>query len=90
MEDTLFLTVIQNVFILILLLATPILGVSMIVGLMISIFQSVTQIQEATLTFVPKIIICILALIILMPWMLNTFITRVNELYSYINVMIAH
>ena len=89
MEDTLFLTVIQNVFILILLLATPILGVSMIVGLMISVFQSVTQIQEATLTFVPKIIISILALIILMPWMVNIFITRTHELYSYINVIIA-
>jgi len=90
MEDTLFLTVIQNVFIMILLLSTPILGVSMIVGLMISIFQAVTQIQEATLTFVPKIIVCILALIILMPWMLNMFITRTQELFSYINVMIAH
>ena len=74
----------------ILLLSTPILGVSMIVGLMISIFQAVTQIQEATLTFVPKIIVCILALIILMPWMLNMFITRTQELFSYINVMIAH
>ena len=54
MEDTVFLTLTQNVLILILMLSTPILIVSMVVGLLISVFQAVTQIQEATLTFVPK------------------------------------
>ena len=54
MEDTVFLTLTQNVLILILILSTPILVVSMVVGLLISVFQAVTQIQEATLTFVPK------------------------------------
>lgn len=53
MEDTVFLTLTQNVLILILILSTPILVVSMVVGLLISVFQAVTQIQEATLTFVP-------------------------------------
>ena len=64
MEDTVFLTLTQNVLILILMLSTPILIVSMVVGLLISVFQAVTQIQEATLTFVPKIIAGILTLII--------------------------
>lgn len=90
MEDTQFLTIIQNVFILILLLSSPILVVSMVVGLLISVFQAVTQIQEATLTFVPKIIISILALILFMPWMLHTFIDRTNELFAYINTIIVH
>lgn len=47
MEDTVFLTLTQNVLILILMLSTPILIVSMVVGLLISVFQAVTQIQEA-------------------------------------------
>lgn len=88
MEDTQFLTIIQNVFILILLLASPILIISMVVGLLISVFQAVTQIQEATLTFVPKIIVGILSLIILMPWMLSTFISRTHELFAYIQTII--
>lgn len=80
MEDTVFLTLTQNVLILILILSTPILVVSMVVGLLISVFQAVTQIQEATLTFVPKIIAGILTLIILLPWMLNMFIARCTEM----------
>lgn len=88
MEDTQFLTIMQNVFILTLLMATPILVISMIVGLIISIFQAVTQIQESTLTFVPKILIGILTLIILMPWMLSTFISRTNELFGYLQTIV--
>lgn len=88
MEDTQFLTIIQNVFILILLLASPVLIISMVVGLLISVFQAVTQIQEATLTFVPKIIVGILSMIILMPWMLSTFISRTHELFAYIETII--
>jgi flagellar biosynthetic protein FliQ len=53
------------------LLAAPPLGVGLLVGLIISIFQAVTQIQEQTLTFVPKIIAIFLSLLILGPWMLN-------------------
>lgn len=88
MEDAVFLTLTQNVLILILILSTPILVISMVVGLVISIFQAVTQIQEATLTFVPKIIAGILTLIILLPWMLNMFVSRTSEMFDYIQTMI--
>lgn len=88
MEDAVFLTLTQNVLILILILSTPILIVSMVVGLLISIFQAVTQIQEATLTFVPKIIAGILTLIILMPWMLNMFVSRTTEMFEYISSLV--
>lgn len=88
MEDTQFLTIIQNVFIMILLLSTPVLVISMIVGLVISVFQAVTQIQESTLTFVPKIIAGIITLIVLMPWMLNIFVEKTNELFNYIQTII--
>ncbi|MBV1787739.1 flagellar biosynthesis protein FliQ [Marinobacterium sp. D7] len=51
-------------------LAGPVLGLSMLVGLLISIFQVVTQIQEMSLTFVPKILTVALVLIALGPWMM--------------------
>lgn len=88
MEDSVFLTLTQNVLILTLILSTPILVISMVVGLVISIFQAVTQIQESTLTFVPKIIAGILTMIILLPWMLNMFMARVNEMFDYIQTII--
>ncbi len=88
MEDTVFLSLTQNVLVLILILSTPVLIVSMVVGLIISIFQAVTQIQEATLTFVPKIITGIIVLIVLMPWMLNIFIARTTEMFEYISTIV--
>jgi flagellar biosynthetic protein FliQ len=54
-----------------LLLAMPMLGLGMIVGLAVSIFQSVTQIQEMTLAFVPKILAVMLGLLVFGPWMLQ-------------------
>lgn len=59
---------------LILLLSAPILGASLIVGLVVSIFQAVTSIQEATLTFVPKIVAVFIALMIFLPWMMRTML----------------
>jgi flagellar biosynthesis protein FliQ len=55
-------------------LAAPILLAALVVGLLISLFQSVTSIQEQTLTFVPKALVIVGLLIVLMPWMLRTMI----------------
>ena len=52
-------------------MAAPLLLFALVVGVLISIFQSVTQIQEMTLTFVPKILAVAVALLIFMPWMIN-------------------
>jgi flagellar biosynthesis protein FliQ len=52
-------------------LALPVLGMGLIVGLMISLFQAVTQIQEVTLVFVPKIIVVLVSLLLLSPWMMQ-------------------
>ncbi|WP_291964866.1 flagellar biosynthesis protein FliQ [Caloramator sp.] len=65
--------------------AAPILLVSLIIGLIISIFQAVTQIQEQTLTFVPKMLAIIFVLLLLGPWMLNTL---VNFIETMINSML--
>jgi flagellar biosynthetic protein FliQ len=54
-----------------LFLALPILGVGLVVGLMVSLFQAVTQMQEATLVFVPKIVAVLLSVLLLSPWMMR-------------------
>ena len=83
-----FITILQNALLLILKLAGPVLLVSMVVGLVIGIFQSVTQIQEATLTFVPKIIAGILTIIFLAPWMVEMYLTSVNDLFNNLLIYI--
>lgn len=67
---------------LIIKVSAPILLVSLIVGLVISIFQTVTSIQEQTLTFVPKIIAVFLALILLGNWILTQITEFMNRLWS--------
>lgn len=89
MEEEVFLTIFQKVLVLTIEMCAPVLITSIAVGLLISIIQSVTQIQESTLTFVPKIFACILVLIICMPWMLNVFVSRTNELFDYIKIFIG-
>ncbi|WP_456433533.1 flagellar biosynthesis protein FliQ [Thermosulfuriphilus sp.] len=58
-----------------LLLSLPMLGIGLVVGLLVSIFQAATQIQEMTLTFVPKIVAVLLALVIFFPWMMEKLVT---------------
>jgi flagellar biosynthetic protein FliQ len=60
--------------------ATPIMLISMVVGLIIALFQALTQIQEMTLTFVPKIIAIFLSLMALMPYMLSQLLTFADKI----------
>jgi len=62
--------------------ATPLLLVSLIVGLVISIFQTVTSIQEQTLTFVPKILVMFLMIILTGDWILSNILAFIQELWS--------
>jgi flagellar biosynthetic protein FliQ len=62
--------------------AAPVLLVSLAVGLIVSIFQTVTSIQEQTLTFVPKLLAIFAALIILGHWMLNNMVNYLTNLWS--------
>ncbi|MDO5572787.1 MAG: flagellar biosynthesis protein FliQ [bacterium] len=68
--------------------AAPVLLVSLVVGLIVSIFQTVTSIQEQTLTFVPKILAIFLSLMLLGHWMLNNMTTFMTELWSDFTVYI--
>jgi flagellar biosynthetic protein FliQ len=65
-----------------LFLASPMLGVGLIIGLSISVLQAVTQIHEMTLTFIPKMIGVIVAMLIALPWMLHTMLTYTRALIS--------
>jgi flagellar biosynthesis protein FliQ len=69
-------------------IAMPLLLVGLVVGLAVSVFQAVTQIQEQTLTFIPKIIAMGLVLVVAGPWMLSEVITYTQQLYSSIPTMI--
>jgi flagellar biosynthesis protein FliQ len=69
MNEALFIDLLQNAVWLIILLSAPLLLVNLIVGLAISIVQAVTQIQESTLTFVPKVLATFLVLVLAGPWM---------------------
>jgi flagellar biosynthesis protein FliQ len=64
-----------------LMIALPMLGIGLIVGVVVSIIQAATQIQEMTLTFVPKIISIFLALLISFPWIMNKMVTFTRELF---------
>lgn len=88
MQD-IIITLLQKMFILTLQMSVPILVVGVIIGLMVSIFQTVTQIQESTLTFVPKIVGCVILLIFLLPWMMSVFITSVNEFIATIPQLVG-
>lgn len=73
----------------IIICATPLLLVSLIIGLVVSIFQTVTSIQEQTLTFVPKILAVFIALMIFGPWILNNLTTFTTDLWSNFSVYVG-
>jgi flagellar biosynthetic protein FliQ len=67
-----------------LLVSSPMLILALIIGLSISLLQAITQIQEMTLTFIPKIVGVAIALIIFLPWMITTIVGFATQLFSII------
>jgi flagellar biosynthetic protein FliQ len=67
-----------------LLVSSPMLILALIVGLSISLLQAITQIQEMTLTFIPKIVAVAIALVIFLPWMITTVVSFASQLLSII------
>ncbi len=80
MNAELAIELIKNMIFLAIKLAAPLLVVGMVVGLAISLFQTVTSIQEQTLSFVPKALAIITVLIVALPWMLRTLMEYALEL----------
>ena len=82
MQTEIVTDVMQSALFLVLKTAAPMLLISLVIGLTVSIFQTVTSIQEQTLTFVPKIIAVFVTLMLAGSWMLNTMIEFVQFLWS--------
>lgn len=87
MTQVMVLDIMKSAFFTIMRVAGPILIISLVVGLIISIFQATTQIQEQTLSFVPKVVAVIFGLIIFGNFMLNQLLSLTTELYSLIPYM---
>lgn len=68
----------------ILLVGAPVLLVSMVIGLMISVFQTITSLQEMTITFVPKIIAVFVTLLIALPWMVKVLVGFTKSIFENI------
>ena len=71
------------------MVALPLLLVALVVGLVVSVFQAVTQIQEQTLTFIPKIVAMGVTLVIAGPWMLGQVVAYTQQLYSSIPTVVG-
>lgn len=83
------LDIARDALYMIIVTSAPLLVVSLVIGLIISIFQTITSIQEQTLTFVPKIICVFLAMMLFGSWMLNQLTEFVNRLWSNFSIYLG-
>ena len=88
MTPELIMTLGQETIKTMLMLSAPLLGCALVVGLMVSVFQAVTQINEATLTFIPKMIVIFAVVLIAGPWMLDVMTHYTTELYENISTFV--
>jgi len=84
MTDVMVIKLLREALLITLVVAAPILGVGMFVGLIVSIIQTTTSIQEQTLTFVPKIIAIFMAIIFFGPWMIHMLVNYTVNLFMLI------
>ncbi|MBP7737881.1 MAG: flagellar biosynthesis protein FliQ [Spirochaetes bacterium] len=84
MTDVTVISIMRESLMTVLIVSAPMLGVGMLVGLIISIFQTTTSIQEQTLTFVPKIVAIFLTMIIFGAWMIRTLLNYTNHIFMMI------
>lgn len=84
MNDIMVLNLVRDAFYYVLLISGPILLVSLVVGLLISIFQAATTISEQTLTFVPKIIAVFITIVLLVPFIIEKMKTFTAQVFNLI------
>jgi len=89
MTPELVINIVQNALYVLILVSSPVLVVSLVVGLFVSILQAATQINEMTLTFIPKLLALFLTLVLAGPWILNTLIEYTVRLYKSIPSVIG-
>jgi flagellar biosynthetic protein FliQ len=83
------ITLIQSMLFTALIVGAPVILTAFVVGVLISIFQAATQIQEMTLTFIPKIVATIIAMIIFGSWMFIKIVDYTRELFQNIVTMLT-
>ncbi|MBP1655875.1 MAG: fliQ [Bacteroidetes bacterium] len=84
MTEQLVVYLFREAFYTMLLVSSPMLVLSLIIGLVIAVFQAATSIQEITLTFVPKIIIVAIVAVLTLPWMMEVMISFTLNVFSQI------
>ncbi len=87
MTEQLVVYLFREAFYTMLLVSSPMLVISLIVGLCIAVFQAATSIQEITLTFVPKIIVVAIVAVLTLPWMMGIMISFTINVFSQIPLM---
>ncbi|HOP75148.1 MAG TPA: flagellar biosynthesis protein FliQ [Bacillota bacterium] len=85
MTDTFIISVAREALWVALMISAPILGIGLIIGLVVSIFQATTQIHEQTLTFIPKLLGILIALVIFGPWMLHSLTSFASKILANLN-----
>ena len=84
MNAQMVLTMGQEALLMLLMVSAPVLGIVLVVGLVISLFQAVTQINEATLAFVPKLLAAVAVFAMAGPWMLNMLVEYIRRVIEAI------
>ena len=84
METQVIVDIARDSIYTVLMVSAPMLALALVVGLAISILQAITQIQEMTLTFIPKIVAVAVALVIFLPWMITTIVSFASNLFQII------
>jgi flagellar biosynthetic protein FliQ len=88
MNIDLIIEILSESFFVVLLILLPILGAGLVVGVIISIFQAATSIQEQTLTFVPKIIVTAVTIIIALPFIADKLIAFTHKIFNLITTVV--
>ena len=89
MSGDLVIQIGQEALMIVLLVCAPMLGLGLSVGLMVSVFQATTSIQEQTLAFIPKIIAVFVAMLIFGPWMLSIMIEFCTGIFTNLPMRIG-
>ncbi|MBM3215085.1 flagellar biosynthesis protein FliQ [Candidatus Poribacteria bacterium] len=79
-------TIVREAFLTAMLVSAPVLGTALVVGLLVSILQAITQIHELTLTFIPKILAITAVLLLLLPWVLQVLVTYTVTVFRDMNL----
>ena len=83
------LTIAQQALEMTIVVSAPLLGAALAVGLLVSLFQAATQINEMTLSFIPKLLVMVLVMVVAGPWMLGLMLDYMRRLFTSIPTLIG-